>query len=138
MAKFKGKATVKWHGEIVRRSLQLNVQQRLLVVGTLLRGQVAQNISIPVVKQSGARGRLVVTERSKPGEFPRAETRDLSKGIFLEELPSEVRIGTLFDYGVILELKMDRSFLVRTLNEKTVDIIKIMTAPMKLRGGKAA
>lgn len=62
--------------------------------------------------------------RSKPGEFPRADTTLLLKSIFLEgpewtgETTVECRVGMPLDYGVRLELQMQRSFLVRTLNEE--------------------
>jgi len=39
-------------------------------------------------------------------------------------------VGTPLDYGVILELRMNRSFLVRTLREKTPDLTRILTGPI--------
>ncbi len=39
-------------------------------------------------------------------------------------------VGTPLDYGVILELVMDRSFMIRTLNEERDIITRILTGPI--------
>ena len=77
-----------------------------------------------------------MTGRSKPGEFPHAETTQLLKTIF-GEVRQTARgvwdgfIGTPLSYGLILEIKMNRSFLVRSLNEERGNIKRILTGPIK-------
>jgi hypothetical protein len=125
--------------------LHLTVAQRVKLAGQLLRDAVAVNLSRPVVKRRKTLGREIVDpatglkkrvtrtvvdphSRSKPGEFPRADTTRLMKSIFhrhdAQTLTS--RVGTPLDYGVVLELRMDRSFLRRTLNELRGRIILLI------------
>jgi hypothetical protein len=111
---------LEWFGERVMRNVNIGIIARLKATGQLLRDKVVINISIPVVKRKSKRtGRIVVIERSKPGEFPRADTTRLMKDIFWEVDEREMRgrVGTTLDYGLELELHMRRSFLRRTLNE---------------------
>jgi len=66
--------------------------------------------------------------RSKPGEFPRADTTRLMKDIFYRRTgPTSALVGTSLKYGVKLELKMNRSFLRRTLYEFAPTIRRILT-----------
>jgi len=44
-------------------------------------------------------------------------------------------VGTPLDYGAILELKMNRSFLRRTLDEERPTIMKILRKPILRRRG---
>jgi hypothetical protein len=66
--------------------------------------------------------------RSKPGEFPRADTTRLMKDIFHVHDPSVPvsRIGTTLKYGLLLEVKLNRSFLRRTLMEMRAQVLLIL------------
>ncbi len=140
---------VNWLGDRVRRNIRMGLEQRLKVTAQLLRDRVVINISIPVVKEkrkitstdpatgrTRTRTKTVVTERSKPGEFPRADTTRLMKDIFWELHPETMsaHVGTTLDYGLRLELHMRRSFLRRTLFEVQNQIGVIIGSE---RGGPA-
>lgn len=125
-------------------SLTLHTRVRLAV--EYLRSKIVRNISRPVTKRpytqrvafvdSAGKVRhknrtlVKVTNRSKPGEFPKADTTTLLKTIFGEVTKdgpsSEGFVGTPLDYGVILELKKDRSFLLRTFNEERETIVRMI------------
>ena len=135
---------VNWLGDRVRRMVHMGMEQRLKVTAQLLRDRVVINISIPVVKEkrkvtatdpvtgrSRTTTKTVVTERSKPGEFPRADTTRLMKDIFWELRLEEfsARVGTTLDYGLQLELHMRRSFLRRTLIETQHQLGVILASP---------
>ncbi len=123
---------VDWHGKVVEKSLNLNIDKRLSLVGLGLQEQTQANLSVPVTKNQA--GEVIV--RSRPGEFPRLETALLRNSIFFDRPDTaEVRVGTTVLYGLILEVRMDRSFLVRTLNENLKGIEAVLTAPMNLQGG---
>ena len=125
-----------WFNKEVVDKVGMTMKGRMMLATDFLRNKVVKNISRPVTKGTGPRGGRMVTNRSKPGEFPKAETALLMKSIF-----SEVRsggkdiwdgfVGTPLDYGVILELRMNRSFLVRTLNEELPSVRRILTGPIK-------
>jgi hypothetical protein len=112
----------------------MSVEARLRLAAQLLRDKVVVNLSVPVVKERrrGAGGRFArvrVTQRSRPGEFPRADTTRLMKDIYYEMQGREMAIvGTTLDYGLILETRMDRAFLRRTLLEMQTDLTRILTA----------
>ena len=105
----------------------LSMKQRVTLATEYLKTRVIRNISKPV----GRIGKRVV-ERSKPGEFPRAETTQLLKTIFTDfDFNDDAGtyigyVGTPLDYGLILETRMDRSFLVRTFNEELTVVKKIL------------
>ena len=66
---------ITWLQENIERIARMNMRQRLQLAGQLLRDRVVINISRPVTKtrRVGGRGggsRIVVTNRSRPGEFP--------------------------------------------------------------------
>jgi hypothetical protein len=145
---------VDWFGDRVRRNVHMGMEKRLTATAQLLRDKVVINISIPVVKEkrkvtgtdpisgrSRTTTKTVVTERSKPGEFPRADTTRLMKDIFWELRPEEfsARVGTTLDYGLRLELHMRRSFLRRTLFEDQgrLEIILATDAGGRLPGQDA-
>lgn len=123
---------LQWYGDRVLRNINMGMDQRLKIIGQLVRDKVVINISIPVVKEkSKITKRIIVTERSSPGEFPRADTTRLMKDIFWEFRPEirAVNIGTTLDYGLFLETRMHRSFLRRTLLELQNDIGIILGSP---------
>jgi hypothetical protein len=113
-----------------------------------LRDRVVRNISRPVTKKIVDVGRsfettaknrakkTVVTDRSKPGEFPKADTTQLMKTVFSdvkEEIPGMINgyVGTPLDYGLILELRLNRKFLTRTLDEEYDMIEQLLLGPIK-------
>lgn len=124
---------VQWFDQQVAQGLTLTVRARVTLAVQLLRDKVVINISDPVSKYR-ARGRTRVdpNSRSKPGEFPKADTTRLMKDIFwrVDDRGKEIVgiVGTTLDYGLILETKMQRSFLVRTLNEMRGQLTHILTA----------
>ncbi len=123
---------LQWFGQRVIGNINIGMEARLRATAQLLRDKVVINISIPVVKEKSRRtGRIVVTERSRPGEFPRADTTRLMKDIFWEVRPEEhsARVGTTLDYGLWLEIRMHRSFLRRTLNEIGDQLGVILASP---------
>lgn len=126
-----------WKDKQVFDKIAITLKARMRLAVTMLSQQVTKNISRPVTKSTGVRsGRIVVTNRSKPGEYPKADTTLLRKTIFADVRAAgrgswDGFVGTPQDYGVILELRMKRSFLVRTLNENKQRIVKMLTGPIK-------
>lgn len=125
-----------WFIDEAVKSVSLTARQRVVLATEWLRNKTVLNISIPVVKEVKQRKdggqHTVVTERSKPGEFPRADTTLLRKSIFgevAETEPSTIDgfVGTPIDYGVRLELQLNRSFLLRTFVEQKPTLLKILT-----------
>lgn len=125
-------AKVEWYADQVLSKINLTMKQRVQIAGEYVKNKVVKNISIPVIKGTGPRGGRVVTGRSKPGEFPRADTTQLMKTIGLEVKQESdgvwaAYIYTPLDYGLILETRMSRSFLRRTLKEERARVVKILT-----------
>ncbi len=130
-----GKARIEWFIKNVTNKVELSMKKRVKIATALLYSQTTKNISRPVTKGTGPRGGRVVTDRSKEGEFPKADTTQLMKTL-IEDVRQvggvwTGHVGTPLDYGVILETKMNRSFLVRTLNENRSNITRILTGPIK-------
>lgn len=127
----KGSNRNKWFIKEVSDKIALTVKQRVAIATDLVRSKVVKNLSIPVVR----RGNVVII-RSKPGEYPRADTVQLMRTIFgiKKETSPQVFdgfIGTNLDYGLFLETRMNRSFLRRTLNEERSKVMRILTGPIK-------
>ena len=112
---------------------------RTEVATEYLKNKVIKNISKPVtktvVKRKRGKGTYTkVTNRSKPGQYPKADTTQLMKSIFstLRDFRDDVRgewvgqVGTPLEYGLVLELLMDRSFLHRTLREEEKRLSQIL------------
>ena len=114
----------------VTATIEMTMRQRVLIATNLVKNKVVKNISISVDRIGS-----VVVGRSKPGEFPRADTTQLMKTIFSDVVPVMGGyfgyIATPLDYGLKLEIEMNRSFLVRTLREESGKIRAILTGPMK-------
>lgn len=115
----------------VVKNTKLTVAQRVKIAGKILRNAVVVNLSRPVRKYKGPRSKRVQVDpksRSKPGEFPRAETEQLMKTIYDKHFPERAvsRVGTPLGYGIRLELLMNRSFLRRTLREMRREILLII------------
>ena len=127
-------ASIKWFGEQVQRDVRIGMTARVAWAAQTLRDRVVININDPVRRYTGPRsGRVQVdpTSRSKPGEFPKADTTRLRTDIFWQRevrsgSPSAI-VGTTLDYGLRLELHMNRSFLRRTMNDFLPRIKQILT-----------
>ena len=125
-----------WFTKNVVNKVNLTMNERVKIATELLKSKITQNLSTAVTVGVGPKGGRVVTNRSKPGEYPHAETATLLRGIFSVvqqniDGSSEGFVGTPHDYGLILETKLNRSFLVRTLNEEANNLGLVLTAPMK-------
>lgn len=128
-------AKVEWFGDRVAQNIRIGMAQRIRLAVQLLRDKTVINISKPVRKYMGpisGRTQVDPASRSKPGEFPKADTTRLMKDVFYEARGMEGRIGTTLDYGLILETKMDRSFLRRTMTEMRPTITRLLVSG---RGG---
>ncbi len=126
-----------WFINEVSDRVSMTLQNRLQLAVQHVKDQVIRNISRPVTKRpSKITGRIVVSDRSVRGEFPKADTTQLMKTIFSVVLPGTNRgdwigcIGTPLDYGIFLELKMDRAFLTRTLREELPVIRRVLLGPI--------
>lgn len=123
-----------WLGERVEKNINMGMDARVRLAAQLLRDRVVVNISRPVTKLGG--GRVDPGSRSKPGEFPKADTTRLMKDIFWESRGErEAIVGTTLDYGAVLELgRLKRSFLQRTLREEQGRIRRILLNGKRLPG----
>ena len=124
-----------WFLREVSDKISITMRERVRVATEHLKSKVVRNISRPVTKGKGPFGGRVVTNRSLPGEYPKAETTSLLKGIFSDVIDFgngtvDGIVGTPLDYGLILETRMNRSFLVRTLGEEQQTINRILTGPI--------
>lgn len=136
-------AKTQWFIDEVSNTVRMSLRARVRLATELVKNRIIRNISRPVTKTivaqpSGKRWRtaVVVSNRSKPGEFPKADTTQLLKTVFsayTEDADGGIytgHVGTPIDYGVILELEMDRAFLTRTLRESYSDVLRILTGPI--------
>ena len=141
------KARLEWFGDQVEKGIVITMKNRVNIVAQLVRDKTVVNISKPVGKavSGGGRGpsgrfrkrktRVDPGSRSKPGEFPRADTTTLMKSIFWDTEGStsrkiaNARIGTTTTYGPFLESRMNRSFLRRTLFELESELKRILIPP---------
>lgn len=125
-------ARFKWFDQRVASNIKIGMTARLRLAAQLLRDQVVVNISRPVYKYRSRRtGRIVVdpASRSKPGEYPKADTTRLMKDIFYEMRSDATAIvGTTLDYGLVLETRMNRSFLRRTFRQLLPSLRTVLTA----------
>lgn len=130
-------AKTEWFIDEVSQTVRMSLKSRVRLATELVKNRVIRNISRPVTKtvvKSGGRSKTIVSNRSKPGEFPKADTTHLMKTIFSAYTEENGlytgHVGTPVDYGVILELRMARSFLVRTLRESYNDVLRILSGPI--------
>ncbi len=124
-----------WFIKEVSNKIELTLRQRMGLVVQLLESKVVTNIGRPVTKSKGPRGGTVITNRSKPGEFPKLETSRLQKDIFKDVRKvgkgTEGYVGTTLLYGLILETSLNRSFLVKTFNQERGKIKQILGREIK-------
>jgi hypothetical protein len=120
-------------------TVAFTMRERVRIATEHLRNKVVLNISRPVTKYTGSISKRVqVRDRSKAGEFPKADTTMLIKNIFghtavLEGGVWEGYVGTTLSYGAILETSewLDRKYLTRTMLEETETIVGILSGPLK-------
>lgn len=129
---------MEWFADNVIDTVQMTMKDRVNLATDFIRNKVVMNISKAVVVGKNKFGRRKVIERSKPGEFPRADTTALMKSIFtgldlVEHGVWQGFVGTPLDYGYILETseRLNRSFLKRTLDEERATVIRILSGPIK-------
>ena len=130
---------IEWMLERLENGLQVAMKDRVRIACEHVRSAIVSNISVPVTKEV-VDGRTRVTERSKPGEFPRADTTQLMKNIFTDLVDRgkgnvSGYVGMPLDYGLFLETKMDRSFLARTLHEELDTVGRILGGPITFERG---
>ena len=129
-------ADLEWFDKKVVAKVDTTLKGRMMSAADFLHDRVVNNISRPVTKSIGPRGGRVVTNRSTSGEFPKVETAQLKRSIFHTVRPGgkeiyDMYVGTSLDYGMILELRMERSFLARTFREEMPTVHRILTRPIK-------
>jgi hypothetical protein len=131
----RAETTLEWFGREVANDVRITMRARMLLAVRLLRDRTVKNISIPVTKERGPTGRIRVTERSEPGEYPRADTTRLMKDIFAEVDEGRARFGTTLDYGLALEVsqRLNRRFLMRTFEEMIPVVRNVL---LNGRGGR--
>lgn len=126
---------IEWFITQVSNKVRGTMRQRIRVATALLKNHVVNNISTEVIKSQGPRGGTIVTGRSKRGEFPHADTLRLMRSIISGTVADRTGpwgwVGTTEEHGLLLETKMNRSFLVRTLNEQRGNIVRILTGPIR-------
>lgn len=128
-------ARFEWFLEKVVDKVKMTMEERVRLATHYIKDKVVENLKTPVVKGKGPRGGRVITGRSKSGEFPHAETTQLMKSIFDEYRVSssgfEGFVGTPLDYGIILEVRMNRRFLSRTLFEHSLIVKRMLSGPIR-------
>ena len=128
---------IDWYGKEVEKIISQAMKERVKQATIFLKAKVRENINVPVTRSRGPRGGQRVI-RSKPGEYPRKDTKALRKDIFgITRKTSrgvwDGFVGSTLPYAVYLELGIrikKRSFLVRTLREEQNTIKSILTRPI--------
>jgi len=128
------KINEQWFINEIANRVDLTLTQRVKVACEFLKDKIVKNLNVPVKKEIIG-GVTVVTERSKPGEFPRAETSTLLRSIFSDVPRPQGHkvvgyVGMPLDYGVKLELKMNRSFLLRTFRSLKPSLERMVSGPI--------
>ena len=143
--------SIKWNQTKVLAEVKHGLANRLSLIGEHVSNSYKANLSTPVSKvRKKRRGRTsrgekgstythaVSSSRSKPGEYPRAETGLLMKNIFWNLTNGvgsmHVIIGTPSKYGAALELEGGRKGLRATLLKEAPMIKNIL----KMRGNENA
>lgn len=135
------KQRIVWFDQRIAAGVKMTANARVAFAAQTLRDQIVVNIGKPVKKyrvhirgktkgggKSRSATRVDPSSRSKPGEFPRVDTSRLLKDIFWDKVGdgSKAIVGTTLDYGLILEVFMDRSFILRTYEEMKGELAKIL------------
>ncbi len=138
-----------WFIENVSNVVQMSMLKRMRLAVEYLRSMTVLNVSRPVTKtyytikitvmtpkgpKTKNQHRVRISNRSKKGEFPKADTTQLMKTIFtdvkVQGTVIDGFVGSPLDYALDLELKKQRSFLKRTLNEQLPKVQAILTGPV--------
>jgi len=128
---------IEWFIKNVSDKIEMTMKERLRIAADLVHSATVRNISTPVTIGQTKSGKRVVTGRSKPGEFPRAETGNLMRTLFYGVHKAadgewEGYVATPLVYGAILELsqRLDRTYMKRTLEEKKDLVKRVLTGPI--------
>jgi hypothetical protein len=107
-----------WFTEEVKTTVAGTLRKRGDTAADHLKKKIVRNLS-----QSGGIKGLT---RSLPGQFPREQTSALKNSITVETSSTgsvtELSVGTPLFYGVVLETRRNRSFLLRTFNEEVASL----------------
>ena len=132
-----GLVRVEWFIKEVNQKVKISMKNRVRIATALLKDKVVRNISRPVTKgTTGPRGGKLVTNRSKEGEYFKAETTQAMKSVFSQVIESssgvyDGYVGVPLSYPVILETKRNRKFLAASLNEERGRVNAILSGPLK-------
>lgn len=143
---------IEWFINELSNTVALSMFGRVVVATQYLQDKVVRNISRPVTKTyvkrvrdtsktktGGPRGSQYtqVNDRSKKGEFPKADTVEMLKSIFsgvdeTEKWIYDGFVGSPLEYALILETNenLDRRFLTKTADEERDKIIAILSGPL--------
>lgn len=127
-----GAATVVWNHQSLLAEIEMGINKRMMLAGEHLANAHKKNLSKPVRKLTKTRRRTTSrgaagstytyadpASRSRPGEYPRADSTNLMKNIFWDvvEMPGlqQLKVGTPTKYGAELELNAGRLGLRATL-----------------------
>ncbi len=121
----KGVTQTQWFIKEVSDHVNITMRQRMGIVTGFLKNKTILNIKKPVTRVAG------IVTRSVEGEFPRADTTQLMRTLISEVVtvsPGIVDgfVGSPLDYSLILEQRLDRRFLSRTLEEELQSVKKIL------------
>jgi len=135
---------IKWVGGKPMASLQIVVQTKMLkrleLIGMHLQKSLMKKLGKPVTKGKRTRFRSTsrgaagssytfASNRSKAGEYPRADSTNLMTGVFYDVIKNpvspSVRVGHQAKYGVILEEKLNRKLLRANLYEEMAFIQRV-------------
>ena len=123
---------VEWHGKDFEAHITRELSRRVKRAVAHVQTKTQKNISRPF-RTGGSQTRYQPKRAgtaSVAGEFPRADLGRLRQNVFMQMTGKLTgMVGTPLEYGLILETKLDRSFLERTLNEELGTIKKIITTP---------
>ena len=136
---------IQWFDQQLMQGVEMTTRKRVSFAAQWLRDRIVINISRPVRKIRGGKSKSGKTKtqvdresRSKPGEFPKADTTRLMKDVFWQKTHggSTAQVGVTLDYGLYLEVFMDRSFILKTFNQEHAMLSKILgtDAKVKFRG----
>src|SRR3989304_3237017 len=94
MRRFRGaarkEARFQWFIKEVSNKVAMTLKARMSLATQHVQDKCILNISRPVTKiPSRITGRIVVRDRSRPGEFPKADTTQLMKTLFKQVISSE-------------------------------------------------
>ena len=135
-----------WKVKPLLETVSMSLQRRVELATQYVASKVIVNVSRPVTKTvrpllrgpNKGKTRTVVTDRSKAGEFPKADTTRMMGDVFAEIRQVAAGVwfgfcGTTLDYGVTLETsqQLNRAWLTRTLYQELENVQAILIGPIK-------